>query len=191
MDVREAIARRRAYRSFLPAEITAELIDDLAGHAGLAPSCFNHQPWRFVFVYDPAVLQRMREALSAGNEWAYAASLMIAVMSRREDDCIIREREYHQFDTGMATAFLILRATELGLVAHPIAGYSPAKTREILHIPAEYAIITLVMVGRKSPEISPVLQDHQVAAEKERPPRLPLAEFVYRNVFPPSGDEHV
>ena len=51
-----------------------------------------------------------------------------------------------------------------------------------------YAIITLVMVGRKSPEISPVLQDHQVVAEKERPPRLPLAEFVYRNVFPSGGD---
>ena len=64
MDVKDAIETRRAYRSLDPVEITEDLIRDLAGSARLAASCFNNQPWRFVFVYDPAVLKQMHGALS-------------------------------------------------------------------------------------------------------------------------------
>ncbi len=183
MDVIQAIQERRAYRSLDPVEITEDLIKDLAGSAILAPSCFNNQPCRYVFVYDPEVLERMHEALSKGNKWAYAASMIVAVFSKKEDDCMIRDREYHQFDCGLGVGFLVLRATEMGLVAHPIAGYSPKKTKEILGIPEEYQVITLVIVGKHSEEISPVLSDEQVGWEKERPERLPLEKFCFFNHF--------
>lgn len=179
MDVRQAIDRRRAYRSLDPVEITPELVRDLAECARLAPSCFNNQPWRFVFVYDPERLKELHTALSRGNEWAQAASLIVAVFSKKELDCQIKGRDYYLFDTGMATAFLILRATELGLVAHPIAGYDEGRVKEILGIPNEMTVITLVIVGRHSAEISPVLSEKQMAWEKERPERLPLEEFAY------------
>ncbi len=52
MDVVTAIQTRRAYRSLDPVAITAELINELTKAAGLAASCFNKQPWRFVFVYE-------------------------------------------------------------------------------------------------------------------------------------------
>lgn len=183
MDVMQAIKERRAYRSIIPVEITEDLIKDLAGSAGLAPSCFNNQPWRFVFVHDPEVLKSMHEALSQGNEWAHAASLIIAVFSKKEDDCMIRDREYHQFDCGLGAGFLIMRATELGLVAHPIAGYSPKKTKEILGIPEEYQVITLIIVGKHSDEISPILSEKQVEWEKERPERLAIEKFSFFNHF--------
>ncbi|MDH4258420.1 MAG: nitroreductase family protein [Candidatus Aminicenantes bacterium] len=183
MDVSQAIKERRAYRSLDPVEITEDLVKDLAGSAILAPSCFNNQPTRFVFVYDPEVLMKMREALSQGNQWAQAASMIIAVFSKKEDDCMIKDREYHQFDCGLASGLLILRATELGLVAHPIAGYSPKKTREVLGIPEEYQVITLIIVGKHSAEISPVLSGEQVGWEKERPQRLPLEKFAFFNHY--------
>ncbi len=185
MDVWQAIEKRRAFRSLAPAGITEDLLRDLARAAQLAPSCFNNQPARFVFVYDPSVLQEMHAALSPGNEWARAASLVIAVFSRKQDDCIIRDREYHQFDCGLAAAFLILRATELGIVAHPIAGFSPKKTKEILAIPEEYQVITLIIAGRKAETISPVLSEQQVEWEKTRPARLPLEKVVFFNRFRP------
>lgn len=183
MDVIQTINERRAYRSLDPVEITKDLIRDLAGSAQLAPSCFNNQPTRFVFVHKPDVLKNMQEALSKGNEWAYSASLIIAVFSKKEDDCIIKDREYHQFDCGLAAGFLILRATELGLVAHPIAGYSPKKTKEILDIPEEYKVITLIIVGKHSEEISPILSEKQVEWEKRRPERLPLEKVAFFNRF--------
>jgi len=183
MDVKEAIEKRRAYRSFLPVEITKEMIDDLAECARLTASCFNNQPWRYVFVYDPDILKKMHDALSPGNEWALKASMIIVVLGRKEDDCVIRDRVYYQFDIGMATEAMILRATELGLVAHPIAGYSPKKTREILGIPENMDVITLVIVGKHSDKIDPILSDKQVEAEKERPERKNIDEFVYLNRY--------
>ena len=183
MDVRQAINERRAYRSLAPVTINEELVKDLARHAQLAPSCFNNQPCRFVFIYEPETLKAMHAAISAGNEWAQAASMIIAVFSKKEDDCIIREREYHQFDCGLATAFLILRATELGLIAHPIAGYSPKKTKEILGIPEEYQVITLIIVGKHSETISPILSEEQVGWEKARPERFLLEKIAHLNRY--------
>lgn len=183
MDVIEAIEKRRAYRSLQPFKITEELISDLARCAQITASCFNNQPWRFIFVYDPKVLEEMHTVLSKGNEWAYNASMIIVVLGRKEDDCVIYDRIYYRFDIGMAVEAIILRATELGLVAHPIAGYSPSKTREILGIPEDLDVITLIIVGKHSDEINPVLSEKQIEAEKNRPERKNLREFVFLNRY--------
>jgi nitroreductase len=83
----------------------------------------------------------------------------------------------------MAAAFLILRATELGLVAHPIAGFSPDKVREALGVPDGYRVITLINVGKKAESVHPYLSEQQAAREMERPERKPLAEYAYHNRF--------
>jgi nitroreductase len=183
MDVTRAIEARRAYRSLAPVDITDDLIRDLARHAQLAPSCSDNQPWRFVFVHDSQTLAEMHDVFSVNNDWAHSASMVIAVFARKEDDCVIKECEYYQFDCGLASAFLILRATELGLVAHPIAGFSPAKTREVLGIPEDYQVITLIIVGKKVETASPVLTPKQARQEITRPERRPFLDFARLNHF--------
>ncbi|MCK5559570.1 MAG: nitroreductase family protein [Thermoplasmata archaeon] len=183
MDVKEAIDARRAYRSLEPVEITEELVEDLSKHAQLAPSCFNNQPEQYVFVYEPEMLKKMHEVLSKGNVWAHAGSMIIVVFGQEDDDCVLGERIYYLFDIGLATAFMILRATELGLVAHPIAGFDEDKVKDILGIPAELRVITLVIIGKKSAAISPVLSDKQITQETERPERKQLEEFVFKNQY--------
>ena len=121
----------------------------------------------------------MHGALSKSNEWITDASMIIAVFSLKEDDCVIRDREYHLFDVGMATAFIILRATELGLVAHPIAGFSPQKVRATLGIPKDMHAITLVNVGKHADSLHDTLTEQQKAVEGERPERLPFEKFAY------------
>ena len=180
MDVINAINERRAYRSLEPVKITEELVRDLAESARLAPSCFNNQPWRFAFVYKPETLNKLHAALSRGNEWAQDGSMIIVVFSKKEYDCIIKDREYYLFGLGMATAFIMLRATELGLVAHPIAGYDEDGVKEVLGIPHDMTVITLVIVGKHSDTISPVLSEKQIEAEKTRPERLPLDKILFK-----------
>ena len=183
MDVKEAIEIRRAYRSLIPIKITKDIIYDLAECAQIAASCFNNQPWNYIFVYDKGMLEKMHDALSDGNKWAYNASMIIVVLGKQDDDCVIHDRIYYRFDIGMATAHIILRATELGLVAHPIAGYSPKKTREILGIPENIDVIALVIVGKHSDKIDPILSEKQVRDEKERPKRKSIDDFVYINRY--------
>ena len=183
MDVNVAIEKRRAYRSLSPVKVTDELIRDLTHHSLLAPSCFNNQPWRFIFVYDKEMLTKMHTVLSSGNEWAQAASMIVVVYSKENYDCVVGERTYYLFDTGMATAFLILRATELGMVAHPIAGYSPKKVKEVLGIPEDRMIITLVIIGARSDTVSTVLSEKQREAERKRPQRKPFDEIARVNTY--------
>jgi nitroreductase len=183
MDVKEAIAKRRAYRSLEKVEITEELVTDLAKHAQLSASCFNNQPTRFVFAYDPEVLKKLHDTLSSGNAWAKEASMIIAVFAKKDMDCDIKDREYYLFDLGQASAFLQLRATELGLVAHPIAGFDELKVKEILNIPAEMKVITIIIVGKKSDTMNPVLSEKQQAREITRPERLSIDRIAFRNYY--------
>ncbi|MBN2344769.1 MAG: nitroreductase family protein [Candidatus Aminicenantes bacterium] len=183
MGLMDVMQKRRAYRSLGPAEINGALVDELARAASLAASCFNKQPWRFVFAFDRGVLDGLKEAMNEGNEWTHAASLIVAVCSRRDLDCVVQGREYYLFDTGMATACLILRATEMGLVAHPIAGFDQEKAREVLGIPVDMTLITLVIVGRHLLPPNALLSEKQAAIEAQRPERLPLAEILRRNRF--------
>jgi len=184
MDVKEAIETRRAYRSLVPVEITEDIIKDLSRAASLAPTCNNLQPARFVFVYDPDMLKKMHAALSKNNDWIKAASMIIAVFAKKDMACAMADgREYYLFDTGAAVAFLVLRATELGLVAHPVAGYDPKMVKEILGIPEDMTVITLVNVGKHADSIGPLLTEKQAKIEKERPERLPFDQAFFRNKY--------
>jgi nitroreductase len=184
MDLADIINKRRAYRSFDPINVSEDLIKDLADYIKLAPSCFNNQPWRFVFVYEKNMLEKMLTSLSKGNQWASGASMIIAVFSIKSEDCILPEdREYYLFDTGMASAYLILRAVELGLVAHPIAGYDEKHVKEILDIPEEAKVITLIIAGRHSNTINPILNEKQIESEKIRPSRKSTDNFVFLNSY--------
>lgn len=183
MSVKDIIEKRRAYRSLAPVEITEELIRDLARVAQIAPSCSNKQPWNFIFVYENQQLERLFTTLSKTNKWIEKASMMIAVFSKLEDDCVIKERNYYLFDTGLATAFIILRATELGLVAHPIAGFNEKEAKEILEIPEEMRLITFLNIGKHSDTINPDLSDNMKLGEKQRPPRKSIDKFTHINSY--------
>ena len=59
MDVKTAIENRRADRSLQKIEITQSIIDSLEKAVSLAPSCFNYQTWRFIFVYEEEMLEKL------------------------------------------------------------------------------------------------------------------------------------
>jgi nitroreductase len=181
--IMDEIKNRRAYRSLEPITITSSILEPLEKAVQLTPSCYNNQPWHFIFTYEKKQLHRLFDALTKGNVWATHASMIIAVCAKKDDDCIIYDREYYLFDLGLASSFLILQATSMNLVAHPIAGYSPKKVREVLSIPDEYKIITLIIVGKHSDSIPKYLSEKQIEEEKQRPSRKPLETFIHHNTF--------
>lgn len=178
MDVKEALEKRRAYRALGPAPIDKALMDELAGAARLMPSCFNNQPWKFVFVKAPEALARVHACLAKGNDWPKTAPLIIAAFARKDYDCVIKEREYYLFDLGLAVAAITLRAAELGLVAHPIAGFDNEAVRAGLGIPEGNMVLTLVIVGKKTDDLSALSKFQADQETGPRPARLAL-ENIY------------
>ncbi|MCF7885867.1 MAG: nitroreductase family protein [Candidatus Marinimicrobia bacterium] len=180
MNLDEVLDKRRALRSLDKVEISDEDIYKLAQAASLAPSCFNNQPWNYIFVRDQQLIDQIVESMPQGNQiWAQNASMIIGVFARKDDDCTLGDREYYLFDTGLATQNILLKATEMGLVAHPIAGYDKKKSMEIMKISHDYNLITLLVVGKKAKQIYQNLSDKQQVTEEKRPSRKDLEEFVY------------
>jgi len=183
LNVKNAIEKRRAYRSLEPIEVSDTLIEDLAESARLAPSCFNKQPWRYVFVRDKEQLEKLHKSLPTTNKWVELSSLIIAAFSDVKNDCVIKERQYYLFDTGLASAFIILRATELGLVAHPIAGFNEDGAKRVLGIPEHMRLISLIVIGKRSKEFKEGLTDIQKSKEDKRPERKQFKEFIFIDEF--------
>lgn len=178
MDVAEAIRARRAFRIFDPKPIEVEKVWALVETMRLSASCNNNQPWRAVFSMGES-LHRVKECLNRGNVWGTPAPLIIVIAARPPDDCRLSEgRDYYLFGCGLAVGQMLLRATELGLVAHPIAGYDPLKVHDAVGIPADYTVITLIICGYPGTDDS-LLSEKQKLQQIHRPERKPVGENFF------------
>lgn len=149
-----------------------------------APSCANKQPWRLVVSMDES-LSAVRAALNRGNGWAKNAPVLMALASKPELDCQLNGRDYHTLGLGLALENLLLQASHLGLVVHPMAGFDEAQVKAALQIPDDFRVYVLVAVGH------PGTADH-VDAEtltKEQKPRTrnPLEAWVGWDRWPEPG----
>ncbi len=179
MDVVDAINKRRALRALQDRPIEDEKVEALIEAARLAPSCNNFQPWRLTFVRGKEALDAVKAGMNKGNVWTTRSPLIIVVASKEDDDCMLSDRRnYFLFGCGLAIGELMLRATELGLVAHPIAGFDPVKIRAAVGIPDPYIIITTVICGYPGGDTS-LLSDKQKEIELTRPARKPVGENIF------------
>ena len=146
------LAARKAGRSISTEPLSGDEVTQLAEAARLTPSCYNKQPWRFLFLQSEAALTTGRESLSEGNRgWASRAPLLVVAYSRQEDDCVSDDgRAYHQFDLGMAVMNLMLAATARGLVARPMAGFDPEQICAAFGLSDGYRPLVMVAVGKPS-----------------------------------------
>lgn len=204
MDVKTAIDERRAYRALLHEPIDDHVVRELAAAARLAPSANDHQPWRLVFVRDDSVVARCKanEVFPDFNDWVYRGAMFVAVCGKPGDDDTVpvvhksyskgsgektttSQRPLYLVDLGIATGFMMLRATELGVVAHPIAGYDEPKAKEVFGVPEEYDIVTMLIVGTKTFDQDAVdsLPKELRPDELERPARMELEEFAFADRF--------
>lgn len=179
--VNPLIQTRRAYRALSEEPVAPEVLDRLVEAAHLAPSCSNNQPWRFVIAHGRS-LEQVKMALPGGNYWAKRAPAIIALASHRDLDCKLSDaRDYFLFGCGMATALLMIQATQMGLIAHPIAGYDPLAVKEALAIPSEYVLITLIVIGKHGDVRT--LSDKHRAIELGPRDRRPLSAVLAWNNF--------
>lgn len=178
-------------RAFVPEPIPATQLMTLLEAARWAPSCFNSQPWRFLYALrDTPDWDRFVGLLTPDNQaWARNASALVVIVSNTLMKNPMPDGEEwvasptHSFDTGAAWAQLGLQSTLAGLRAHGIIGIDMERTRAELNVPAHFHIEAAVAIGRQAPPetLDPVLQ------EKEQPStREPLADIAFAGGFPPA-----
>ncbi|MDP8222211.1 MAG: nitroreductase family protein [Candidatus Lernaella stagnicola] len=180
-QVIQLLQKRHATRAIDSEKLPDEFVTTLIEAARLTPSCFNNQPWRFLFLLSDQALEKGAACLSKGNEpWAHRAPLLIVGYAAKEDDCQIKDgREYYQFDLGMSVMNIMMAATELGLVARPMAGFGPDAVREQFDIPPGAEPLVMIAVGRPTDDESH-LPDHAKGKSAEPRQRKDATEIVTR-----------
>jgi nitroreductase len=182
-QVLDILRKRKATRAIAGAPVEPEKVEAILEAARLSASCSNNQPWRFLVLNgdDPDALEKGRDALSRGNYWAKTAPILIYGYSRPDLDCQIGggAREYYLFDLGMAVQNILLQATELDLVARPMAGFAPRKVREAFGIGDEYKVMVAIAIGYEG-DISTLDERKQQTSLAPRV-RKPLEEIVSFN----------
>lgn len=181
MPLLGVLESRHARRAIAPDPIDDEVLWRLVEAARLAPSCFNNQPWRMLVV-SGAPLEELRTSLSEGNKWATRAPVIIAFATKPSLDCRMDGgRDYASFDLGLAQMALMLQATEEGLIAHPVAGFSAPKAAKTIGLPEDFVLWDLVIVGKPGDE--GLLAEWQLERERGPRQRKPFGEQVFRDRF--------
>ncbi len=150
-----------------------------------APSCFNDQPWRFLFwnrADNPDGWQKALGTLSSGNQiWAKNAPVLIAGIARTHFVHDQSPNRWGEHDTGLATMALLVEAQAQGLSAHPMGGFDAEKLRTSFGVPLEWHPMTMIAVGYRG-SLSR-LDPFQKERETGERVREPLEHILYEGAW--------
>jgi len=177
VEVDSMFTDRWSPRALCETPLAEEQVAALFEAARWTPSCYNEQPWLFLYATEAADRERFATALVERNrQWAGKAPLLIFVLTRLNFIGTGQPNRHAVFDAGAAWMALALQARRLGLYAHAMAGFSRKKAFEVLGVSAEeFDIMAAVAVGRRG--ASAQLPEELAVIEKpnERKPRAEVA----------------
>ncbi|EIJ42709.1 nitroreductase [Beggiatoa alba B18LD] len=150
--IHELIAHRWSPRAYDSTKIVSrEQILALVEAARWAPSCFGDEPWRFVICdknSNPTAWQHAFDCLVEGNQvWVKNAPVIILATASDNFKHNGHANRWASYDTGAASENLCLQAVALGLVAHQMGGFDPAKAKTVFNIPDGITCMAMIAVG--------------------------------------------
>jgi nitroreductase len=176
--VLDVIRSRWSPAIYSPQPVEPEKLLRILEAARWAPSSNNAQPWSFLVARkeEPEEFARMLSCLVPGNvAWAqHVPVLMISVAKLQFDNGNANRHALH--DTGIATGFLMLQSAALGILAHGMAGFDPAKARGVYGIPDSHEAVAAIGLGYPGdPQGAP----EDLRKRNQRRPRRTLQQFVF------------
>ena len=172
MTFLELAEKRYSCRKFSDREVEEEKIEALLKAAQLAPTAVNFQPQRILVLTDKEKIKSLDE--NGCTRYTFNAPLMMVVCYDKGKSW---KRSFDGKDEGIVDASIItthmmLEAVELGLGSTWVGAFDPAKAREILEVPENYEIVSLLPIGY--PAMEPSERHHK---------RIDTSEFTFRNKF--------
>ncbi|MEE4194588.1 MAG: nitroreductase family protein [Anaerolineae bacterium] len=154
MNVLDLIFSRRSVRKYKDQPVSREQLTDLLKAGMAAPSACNNQPWEFVAVDDPAVMEELRGSLRNGP---YNAPAAIITLYNDKIGNNVNCNGFWQQDLSAATENIMIAAAGMELGTVWLGTYpkedTVAKVQKILGIPEN--IIPLVVIYVGTPESQP------------------------------------
>ncbi len=169
-----------------PRAMSGEAITDgdlmsLFEAARWAPSSYNAQPWRVLYVKrDTHHWETLFSLLVDSNqEWCSKAAVLGLFFSRMTFEKNNKPSHTHAFDTGAAWENLCLEGTSQGLVVHGMEGFDYTKAK--LLIPKDHEVHMMFAIGIKAPKSSlpSELREREIPSTRKK-----VSEFVFEGKVP-------
>jgi nitroreductase len=175
-----AVRTRWSSRSFSARDVSDADLHRVFEAARWSASAFNEQPWRFVVGRKgtPTHAALVESLMGFNQEWASKAPVLILTLAQPKFSHNGTVNGYALYDLGAAVTQLTLQAAELGMTSHQMAGFDHEKAHDLLAIPEEVLLGTVVALGYQgNPDM--LTNERLLALETTARTRKPLAETVF------------
>lgn len=160
------LRRLRAVKDYTPEPVAQGAIEDILEVGRWSGSGANKQPWEVIAVRDPDVKQKFGDW---GAKPAATAAVVLLIVSASDSTA---------FDEGRLAERLVLGAAAhgLGSTVATLKNDGPAAAKELLGIPADRRVVSLVAIGHTDLEA-------RRARPKNPQARKPMLEFAHWDRF--------
>lgn len=149
MQLDECINKRKSIRKYSNKKLDLKLIGTLLDTATKAPSSGNIQNWKFIVVTDKEIKDKLTEA-SLDQKWMKTAPVFIVVCSDLEKIKKFypkRASLYEIQNCAIASTYIMLKATDLGLGTCWVGAFAPNAVSKILELPDSVIPGAIITVG--------------------------------------------
>ncbi|MFC2038199.1 nitroreductase family protein [Chloroflexota bacterium] len=181
MDVYEAIEKRRTVRGFTGG-VSEEMLRKLLVAGSKAPSAGNRQPWEFIVVDDPAIIEKIAEqkfqqnrSIAPGPGKTQAdADANAARQKNLYKNCTVvavchKEGHEQAVSNWMAIENICLAATAEGLGVIPSGFWEDypyiKEVEKTLGLPDNYELTAMLLIGQQEGYPDPEYPDRSHRAD--------------------------
>jgi nitroreductase len=152
----ELISSRQSDRKYSDKPIEKEKLGRILEAGRFAPSACNAQPWKFIVVDDPNLVDKIADAASAKligmNVFVGQANVLIIVIREKPNMSskvggTIKNKDYSLIDIGIASENICLQAKAEGLGSCLIGWFDERRLRKILDIPRSKRVELIITLG--------------------------------------------
>ena len=141
--------KRWSPRSMSGEGLSEDQIMSLVEAARWSPSCFNLQPWRFIYsLKDDGYWTKFLGLLMDMNRlWAERAGAIMILLSVDRASETEDLSPTAAFDAGSAWMSLALQAQSMGLVSHAMWGFHHEAVAELVNMPSNMSARAMIAIG--------------------------------------------
>jgi nitroreductase len=172
MEYYELIRTRESIRNYDPDRpVPMEILEKILDAGRMAPSACNYQPWKFIVISSPEMLEKVRACYP--RDWFKDAPHILVTLGLKNQSWIRSFDGYNSIETDIAIAMthIILATENEGVGACWVANYDPLLLQEAIKPGENEIIFGISPLGYPRPGFQKVLK-------KKRKSLQEIVEFL-------------
>ncbi len=155
-EILDLIKSRQSDRKYSNKPVEQEKLDRIIEAGRMAPSACNAQPWKFIVVTDPDLVEKVAEAATAPllgmNTFVAQAPVQIVIVREKPNltskiGASIKDKDYSLIDIGIASENICLQAKAEGIGSCMLGWFDEPRVKKLLGVPKAKRVELIITLG--------------------------------------------